>query len=60
MLADITFHCDTDNLALMMFGRLDASDAIAHGKLQAESDKKPASSISASRGSQEHFAKGIP
>ena len=36
--ADVNFHCDTGTLALMMYGRLDASAAISQGKLEMEGD----------------------
>ncbi len=36
--ADINFRCDTGTLALMMYGRLDASTAISRGKLEVEGD----------------------
>ena len=36
--ADINFRCDTGALALMMYGRLDASAAISQGKLAVEGD----------------------
>jgi uncharacterized protein (TIGR03083 family) len=36
--ADVTFHCDTGTLALMMYGRLDAPAAISQGRLKAVGD----------------------
>jgi len=36
--ADVTFRCDTGTLALMMYGRLDASEAISQGSLEVEGD----------------------
>ena len=36
--ADISFRCDTGTLALMMYGRMDASAAIAQGKLEVDGD----------------------
>ena len=41
--ADISFHCDTGTLALMMYGRLDVSAAISQGKLVVEGDRGLAS-----------------
>ena len=38
--ADVTFRCDTGTLALMMYGRLDASAAISQGSLNVEGDAK--------------------
>jgi len=36
--ADVTFRCGTGTLALMMSGRLDASEAISQGSLEVEGD----------------------
>ena len=36
--ADVTFRCDTGTLALMMYGRLDASASISQGSLEVEGD----------------------
>ena len=36
--ADISFRCNTDTLALMMYGRMDASAAISRGKLEVDGD----------------------
>ena len=36
--ADVIYRCDTGTLALMMYGRLDASAAIAQGRLEVEGD----------------------
>jgi uncharacterized protein (TIGR03083 family) len=41
--SDVSFRCDTGTLALMMYGRLDASTAIAQGKLEADGDGELAS-----------------
>ena len=41
--ADVIFRCDTGALALMMYGRLDASAAVAQGKLEVEGDSDLAS-----------------
>ena len=41
--ADVTFRCDTGTLALMMYGRLDASAAISQGSLEVEGDSALAS-----------------
>ena len=38
--ADVNFKCDTGTLALMMYGRLQASAAISQGKLKVEGDSE--------------------
>ncbi|PKB64175.1 MAG: hypothetical protein BZY80_03500 [SAR202 cluster bacterium Io17-Chloro-G2] len=43
---DVNFSCDTDTLALMMSGRLAASDAISQGKLAMEGDSSLAARFS--------------
>lgn len=44
--ADVTFHCDTNIFALMMYGRIQASAAIAGGQLTVEGDTKLAEQFS--------------
>jgi uncharacterized protein (TIGR03083 family) len=41
--SDVRFRCDTGTLALMMYGRLDASTAISQGKLESDGDGELAS-----------------
>lgn len=45
-LADVNFRCDTGTLALLTSGRLDASVAIAEGKLMMEGDSDLAAQFS--------------
>ena len=50
--ADVTFRCDTETFALLMYGRLAAEPAVAEGRLVVEGDAELAAQFS-------HWFKGI-